>query len=135
MLEDLEISCDITMTGENGSGTLGLVIAADNWAFNNTDLDNYKSIQGGYFALNTTKVTIIRSNYQYSDETCRDIYMFETGETYNIKAVKSGKVLTMYVNGEKVLETFDPMGRTRGYCGLYSNFIEAVFSNLKIKTL
>lgn len=135
MLEDLEISCDITMTGENGSGTLGLVIAADNWAFNNTDLDNYKSIQGDYFALNNTKVTIIRSNYQYSDETCRDIYMFETGRTYNIKAVKEGKVLTMYVDGVKVLETFDPMGRTRGYCGLYSNFIEAVFSNLKIKTL
>ncbi len=134
-LEDLEISCDITMTGENGSGTLGLVIAADNWAFNNVDLDNYKSLQGDYFAFNNTKVTIIKSNYQYSDESCRDIFRFETGKTYNIKAVKSGKVLTMYVDGEKVLETFDPMGRTRGYCGLYSNFIEAVFSNLKIKTL
>lgn len=134
-LEDLEMSCDITMTGENGSGTLGLVLAADNWAFNNTDLDNYKSLQGDYFALNNTKVTIIKSNYQYSDESCRDIFMFETGRTYNIKVVKLGKVLTMYVDGEKVLETFDPMGRTRGYCGLYSNFIECVFSNLKIKTL
>lgn len=134
-LEDLELSCDITLSGENGTGTLGLVIAADNWAFNNTDLDNYKSIQGDYFALNNTKVTIIISDYQYSDETCRDIFMFETGRTYNIKAVKSGKVLTMYVDGEKVLETFDPMGRTRGYCGLYSNFIGGVFSNLTIKTL
>lgn len=135
MLEDLEISCDIMLTGENGSGTLGLVIATDNWAFNNTDIDNYKSIQGYYFALNNTKVNIIKSNYQYSDESCRDIYQFKTGQTYNIKAVKEGKILTMYVNGEKVLETFDPMGRTRGYCGLYSNFVEVTFSNMKIKTL
>ncbi len=134
-LEDVEMSCDIKMTGDNGSGVVGLLIAADNWALNNTDLDNYKSVQGDYYALNSTKVTIIRSDYQYSDESTRDIYMFNTDQTYNIKAVKKGKALTMYVDGNQVLETFDPMGRTRGYCGLYSNFIEATFSNLKITTL
>lgn len=134
-LEDVEMSCDIKISGENGSGTLGIVLACDQWAFNNVDLDNYKSIRGYYCALNNTKITIIKSDYQYSDETCRDIYQFKTGETYNIKAVKKGKVISIYVNGIKVLETFDPMGRTRGYCGLYSNFMEVTFSNLKIKTL
>lgn len=134
-LEDLEMSCDFVLTGENGTGVIGLVLAADNWAFNNTDLDNYKSVQGYYCALNNTKVTIIKSNYQYSDETCRDIMMFKTGQKYNIKAVKQGKVITMYIDGNKVLETFAPMGRTRGYCGIYTNFIQATFSNLKIKTL
>lgn len=134
-LEDVEMSCDIKITGENGSGTLGLVLACDDWAFNNVDLDNYKSIRGYYCALNNTKVTIIKSNYQYSDESTRDIYQFKTGEVYHIKAVKKGKIITMYVNDIKVLETFDPMGRTRGYCGLYSNFMEVTFSNLKIKTL
>ena len=134
-LEDLEISCDVKLTGDNGTGIIGLVIAADKWAFNNTDLDNYKSLQGDYFAFNNTKVTIIRSNYQYSDESCRDIFIFDTNRVYNIKAVKQGKVLTMYVDGKKVLETFDPMGKNRGYCGLYANYIEGVFSNLKITTL
>ncbi len=134
-LEDVEMSCDIKITGDNGTGTLGIVLACDDWALNNVDLDNYKSIRGYYCALNTNKITIIKSNYQYSDETCRDIYQFKTGETYNIKAIKQGKVITMYVNGTKVLETFDPMGRTRGYCGLYSNHMEVTFSNLKIKTL
>ena len=134
-LEDLEISCDVKLTGDNGTGIIGLVIAADKWALNNTDLDNYKSLQGDYFAFNNTKVTIIKSNYQYSDESCRDIFIFDTNRVYNIKAVKQGKVLTMYVDGKKVLETFDPMGKNRGYCGLYANYIEGVFSNLKITTL
>lgn len=133
--EDLEISVDITITGVNGTGTCGLVIAADNWAFNNTDLDNYKSIQGYYFAVNANKATIIQCNYQYSDESCRTIASLQNDKTFNLKAVKQGKNLTMYIDGVETLKTFAPMGRTRGACGIYANYISARYNNLKIKTL
>lgn len=134
-IENAEMSVDCKILGENGTGTFGIVMAADNWAFNNTDLDNYKSIQGYYFALNTAKVTIIDSNYQYTKETCRDVYMFDTDVVYNIKAIKQGKILKMFVNNVQVLEYFSPTGKERGYLGIYSNYMNVQFTNLKIKTL
>ena len=133
--EDLEISVDITLTGVNGTGTCGLVLAADNWAFNNVDLDNFKSIQGYYFAVNANKATIVQSDYQYSDESCRTIVSLPSDVPFNLKAVKQGKTLSLYIDGEKILETFSPMGRTRGAAGIYANFISARYNNLKIRTL
>lgn len=133
--EDLEISVDITLTGVNGTGTCGLVLAADNWAFNNVDLDNFKSIQGYYFAVNANKATIVQSDYQYSDESCRTIVSLPNDVPFNLKAVKQGKTLSLYIDGEQILETFSPMGRTRGAAGIYANFISARYNNLKIRTL
>ena len=133
--EDLEMSVDIKITGENGIGTIGLVLAADNWAFNNLDLDNYKSIQGYYFAVNNNKVQIIDSNYQYTNDSCRDIISLQNDITFNLKAVKQGKNLKMYIDNNLVLETFSPLGRVRGYAGIYANNTSARFNNLKIKTL
>lgn len=133
--EDLEMSVDITITGDSGTGTCGIVLAADNWAFNNLDLDNYKSIQGYYFSTTNRYARIIESNYQYTDEQTRDKVTLNKNETYTLKAVKQGKKLKMYINGELILEKFSPFGRTRGYCGIYSNNMAARFNNLHIKTL
>lgn len=133
--EDLEMSVKISLTGINGTGTVGLVLCADNWAFNNIDLDNYNSIQGYYFAINSNKVQIILSNYQYSDESCRDIVTLENDVPFILKAVKKGKKLSLFVNDQKLLETFAPMGRTRGACGIYANNTSARFNDVKIKIL
>ena len=133
--EDLEMSVDIKITGENGIGTIGLVLSADNWAFNNLDLDNYKSIQGYYFAVNNNKVQIVDSNYQYTNDSCRDIISLQNDITFNLKAIKQGKNLKMYIDNNLVLETFSPLGRVRGYAGIYANNTSARFNNLKIKTL
>lgn len=133
--EDLEMSVDIKITGENGIGTIGLVLSADNWAFNNLDLDNYKSIQGYYFAVNNNKVQIVDSNYQYTNDSCRDIISLKNDVTFNLKAIKQGKNLKMYIDNNLVLETFSPLGRVRGYAGIYANNTSARFNNLKIKTL
>ena len=129
------MSVDIKITGENGIGTIGLVLSADNWAFNNLDLDNYKSIQGYYFAVNNNKVQIVDSNYQYTNDSCRDIISLKNDISFNLKAIKQGKNLKMYIDNNLVLETFSPLGRVRGYAGIYANNTSARFNNLKIKTL
>ena len=134
-LEDVQVDLDVSLYGENGTGTCGIVIAADNFAFTNLDLDNYKSMQGYYFMVNNNKAEIMVGNYQYTDESCRDIYFMDMDVTYHLTAVKQGKQLSFYINGELILQTTSNLGRTRGYVGIYSNFINARFNNLKITVL
>lgn len=134
-LEDVRVDVDINLYGENGTGSCGIVIAADNFSFLNLDLDNYKSMQGYYFMVNNSKVEIMVGNYQYTDESCRDILFLDSDTVYHLTAVKQGKKLEFYVDGELVLETTCNMGRTRGYVGLYSNFTNSRYNNLKITVL
>lgn len=134
-LEDVRVEVDIKLYGENGTGTCGIVIAADNFSFLNLDLDNYKSMQGYYFMVNNNKATIMVGNYQYTDESCRDILFLDSDIVYHLTAVKKGKKLELYIDGDLILQTTCNMGRTRGYVGLYSNFTNARFNNLKITVL
>lgn len=134
-LEDVRVDVDIKLFGENGTGTCGIVIAADNFSFLNLDLDNYKSMQGYYFLVNNNRAGIMVGNYQYTDESCRDV-MFLTADTvYHLTAIKQGKKLEFYVDDKLILETTCNMGRTRGYVGLYSNFMNCRFNNLRITIL
>ena len=134
-LEDVRVDVDINLYGENGTGTCGIVIAADNFSFLNLDLDNYKSMQGYYFMVNNNKAEIMVGNYQYTDESCRDILFLDADTVYHLTAIKQGKKLEFYVDGNLILETTCNMGRTRGYVGLYSNFMNSRFNNLKITVL
>lgn len=135
-IQDVDVEVTLNFDGGTLSNTAGLILAGDNAAF--SIHDNANSIQGYYCAVNNSDIILYDSNYNKTVTAGTNFVSddsLDSGKDITLRAVKEGKNIKFYVNGELKIEYTSPLGQTQGYVGLYTNGAAVTFKNLKIKTL
>ena len=137
-LGDVDVSVTLNFDNDFSTATAGVVISGKNASF--SIWDDYNSIQGYYCYVspNDGSAAIDDYNYnlsQYGEVGWSDDGSIDVAKDINIRVVKDGKQLTMYVNGTIMCSYLSPLGNTRGYVGLYTSGAGVTYKNLTIKTL
>lgn len=133
-ITDFTLEVDVKLEGKTGTSSAGIVFHASNYAASSHD--NYTSMQGYYLSVNNNQILLERLNY--ADDT-NTIATFVKGNPFaesdkfvTVKIQVRGNQITVWADGEKIIEVSDAVGYTHGKLGLYTNGSAVVFKNLKV---
>ncbi len=133
-ITDFTLEVDIKLEGTTGTSSAGIVFHAGNYAA--SSFDNYTSIQGYYLSVNNNQILLERLNY--ADDT-NTIATFVKGNPFaesdkfvTVKIQVRGNQITIWADGEQIIQLSDAVGYTHGKLGLYTNGSAVVFKNLKV---
>ena len=133
-ITDFTLEVDIKLEGKTGTSSAGIVFHASNYAASSHD--NYTSMQGYYLSVNNNQILLERLNY--SDDT-NTIATYVKGNPFaesdkfvTVKIQVRGNQITVWADGEMIIQATDAVGYTHGKLGLYTNGSAVVFKNLKV---
>ncbi len=133
-IADFTLEVDIKLEGKTGTSSAGIVFHASNYAASSHD--NYTSIQGYYLSVNNNQILLERLNY--ADDT-NTIATFVKGNPFaesdkfvTVKIQVRGNQMTIWADGEEIINISDAVAYTHGKLGLYTNGSAVVFKNLKV---
>lgn len=133
-ITDFTLEVDIKLEGKTGTSSAGIVFHAGNYAASSHD--NYTSMQGYYLSVNNNQILLERLNYADDTNTIATYVkgnpFAESDKFVTVKIQVRGNQITVWADGEMIIEVFDAVGYTHGRLGLYTNGSAAVFKNLKV---
>ncbi|MGI6713532.1 MAG: family 43 glycosylhydrolase [Bacilli bacterium] len=131
-LRDYSIEADLTFDGETDASTAGFVLRASNPAFQTSD--DVNSIVGFYCGFNLTKAFITECHYNETIIGESAFVVCEPHTKYHLKATCIGNVITLYLDGKKIVNYITANGPTHGRGAFYTNGAATIYQNLKIET-
>ncbi|MBR2381215.1 MAG: family 43 glycosylhydrolase [Clostridia bacterium] len=133
-ITDFTLEVDIKLEGKTGTSSAGIVFHASNYAASSHD--NYTSMQGYYLSVNNNQILLERLNYADDTNTIATYVkgnpFAESDKFVTVKIQVRGNQITVWADGEMIIQVSDAVGYTHGKLGLYTNGSAVVFKNLKV---
>ena len=93
-------------------------------------------MQGYYLSLNNNQILLERLNYADDTNTIATYVkgnpFAESDRFVTVKIQVRGNQITVWADGEMIIQISDAVGYTHGKLGLYTNGSAVVFKNLKV---
>ncbi len=133
-ITDFTLEVDVKLEGKTGTSSAGIVFHASNYAASSHD--NYTSMQGYYLSVNNNQILLERLNYADDTNTIATYVkgnpFAESDKFVTVKIQVRGNQITVWADGEMIIQISDAVGYTHGRLGLYTNGSAVVFKNLKV---
>ena len=133
-ITDFTLEVDVKLEGKTGTSSAGIVFHASNYAASSHD--NYTSMQGYYLSVNNNQILLERLNYADDTNTIATYVkgnpFAESDKFVTVKIQVRGNQITVWADGEMIIQISDAVGYTHGKLGLYTNGSAVVFKNLKV---
>ena len=133
-ITDFTLEVDLKLEGKTGTSSAGIVFHAGNYAASSHD--NYTSMQGYYLSVNNNQILLERLNYADDTNTIATYVkgnpFAESDKFVTVKIQVRGNMITVWADGEQIIQVSDAVGYTHGKLGLYTNGSAVVFKNLKV---